>query len=150
MVRLTLMLCDHADAVNGKLYINGGGWSVIGPQPTPGGIGVAMKIPWDEREDQHVLRFDLLDSDGHPVRVIQTPQGIEPLWIEGTIQMEGSFDGVKPGTPIDAVFAVNYGPLPLAPGSRYEWRATVNGAGHEDWFLAFSTRPLDASAAEAA
>ena len=48
--------------------------------------------------------------------------------------------GIKPGTPLELPLAVNSGPLPLEPGSRYEWRLSINGEGDDDWRLAFSVR----------
>ena len=55
--------------------------------------------------------------------------------------MSGEIDAaVKPGTPLDVPFAMNLGPLMIAPGARYEWRLTINGEEHEDWRLAFTTR----------
>ena len=135
-----MMLSDHAQAVGGKLYIMGGGWSITGPDPAPGAIAMDVKVPWDEREVQHALLLELVDSDGAPV-LVQTPQGVKPLTIEATLALQGPFE-VKPGTPLDAPFAINYGPLPIPPGGRYEWRLSVNGESHQDWRLAFSTRPM--------
>jgi hypothetical protein len=34
-MKVNLLLADPADAVGGKLYINGGGWNVTGLQPVP-------------------------------------------------------------------------------------------------------------------
>ena len=48
--------------------------------------------------------------------------------------------GIEPGTPLELPLAVNSGPLPLEPGSRYEWRLSIDGEGDEDWRLAFSVR----------
>jgi hypothetical protein len=36
---------------------------------------------------------------------------------------------------------INIGPLPLQPGSRYEWRCFIDDATDDDWRLGFSTRP---------
>jgi hypothetical protein len=72
--------------------------------------------------------------------------------IEATLSLEeAEIDpAVKPGTPLDAPFAVNFGMVPLAPGSRYEWRLSVNGHVDEDWTLPFTTRALPDAEAEAA
>jgi hypothetical protein len=143
------MLADHAAAAAGKLYISGGGWSVTGPGPTPGAIAMDVKVPWDERELEHKLVWELLDADGQPV-LVPTPFGVQPLRFEGTLQLEGPIDpAVKPGTPIDVPFAINYPGIPLAPGARYEWRLSVNGHMDEDWTLPFTTRAMPASDAEA-
>jgi hypothetical protein len=53
---------------------------------------------------------------------------------------------VKPGTPMDAPFAINLGPLMIPPGGRYEWRLEINGETDEDWRLAFTTRAAHAQA----
>jgi hypothetical protein len=146
-MKVSIMLADHAQAVGNKLFICGGGWSLTGPDPTPGALAVDLKIPWDRRAEQHTIRFDLLDADGQRV-LVPTPQGVQPLWIEGQLQLGDDLDpAVKPGTPLDAAFAVNYGPLMLAPGARYEWRLTINDEGHDDWRVAFGTRPVVAQAA---
>ncbi|MGH3672625.1 MAG: DUF6941 family protein [Pseudonocardiaceae bacterium] len=142
MLKIMLMLADHASAVEGKLYISGGGWSLTGPGPTPGAIAMDVKVPWDERDHEHQLVLELLDADGQPV-LVPTPLGVQPLRIEGTLHLEGPFDpNVKPGTPLDAPFAINYGAVPLAAGARYEWRLTVNGHADEDWTLPFTTRAV--------
>ena len=35
-----MLLCDAAQAVEGKLYILGGGWNTIGPDPAPTAIAM--------------------------------------------------------------------------------------------------------------
>ena len=67
-------------------------------------------------------------------------EGAQPVVIEGAFEV-GRPPGIKPGVPIDVPLAINVGALPLAPGGRYEWRLSIDGESHEDWRLAFSTRP---------
>jgi len=135
------MLADSAQAVGGKLYVLGGGWSLTGPDPAPGAIVMDVKVPWDERDLEHTLRWELVDADGQPV-LVPTPHGFQPLFMEAQLKLDGPFDGVKPGTPLDCPLALNYPPVPLAPAGRYEWRLMVNGEMDEDWNLAFTTRPV--------
>ena len=45
--------------------------------------------------------------------------------------------GIKQGTPLDAVAAFPIPPLPLVVG-RYEWRLTIDGEAHGDWYVAFT------------
>ena len=144
-----MMLADHAQAVAGKLYVMGGGWSITGPGPMPGAIAMDVKVPWDERNDEHQLLLELLDADGNPV-LGPTPLGVQPIVFETALQLDAVEvdSAVKPGTPLDAPFAINYGPIALAPGSRYEWRLSVNGHQDEDWTLAFTTRALGEAEAE--
>jgi hypothetical protein len=148
MLKVTPLLADHADVASGKLYINGGGWSITGPAPAPYAIVLDVKVPWDERELTHEINCDLLDSDGQPV-LVPTPQGLQPYRVWATLDMPGPFEGVKPGTPLDAPMVIPVPPIPLAPGGRYEWRLTVDGHEDEDWTLPFTTRPavMEAEAA---
>jgi hypothetical protein len=134
---VTMLLCDAAQAVDNKLYVLGGGWSVTGPDPAPSAIALHVKVPWDEANVPHRLRLELLDADGVP---IAPAPGAEPIVIESKFEV-GRAAGLPPGTPIDLSLALNLGPIPLAPGGRYEWRLTIDGHAEPDWHLAFSTRP---------
>jgi hypothetical protein len=60
---------DHADVVGGKLYINGGGWNVTGPQPSPFAIAMLIEVPWDQTKTKHRVLLELLDADGNEVAV---------------------------------------------------------------------------------
>jgi len=138
-MKVTMLLADAAQAVEGKLYVLGGGWSITGPEPTPSAIAVYIQVPWDRTNVEHGFRFDLVDSDGDSVE-LETETGVEePITIEGSFEV-GRPPGVKPGTSIDVPLAITVGPLPLPPGGRYEWRLSINEESHEDWRLPFSTR----------
>lgn len=137
-MKVTMLLADAAQAVNGKLYILGGGWSVTGPQPTPSAIALKIEVPWDRANQRHDLQIALLDSDGHPVQV-PTPSGDQPLELKSQFEV-GRPAGLLQGTPLDVTLAVTLGPLPLRPGQRYVWRCSINGDTDEDWQVAFSTR----------
>lgn len=138
-MKVTIMLADSAQAVDGKLYILGGGWSITGPDPIPSAIAVKIEIPWDEANKKHALKLALVDADGRPVKV-PTPTGEVPVEL-GTDFEVGRPPGLKPGTALDFVFAVNIGPLPLAPDGRYVWRLSIDERTDQDWELVFSTRP---------
>jgi hypothetical protein len=136
----TMILADAAQAIENKLYVLGGGWSVTGPDPTPSAIAIALKVPWDEANARHGLRLELLDADGRPIVAGQGSEGAKPVVIESHFEV-GRPAGLRPGTPIDLAFAINIGPLPLPPGGRYEWRLTIDGQSEAHWHAAFSTRP---------
>jgi hypothetical protein len=135
----TMLLADAAQAIDNKLYVLGGGWSVTGPDPTPSALALALKVPWDEANQRHALRIELLDSDGRPVRAAAEPDG-PPVVIESQFEV-GRPPGLRPGTPIDLAFAIGIGPMQLPPGGRYEWRLTIDGQSEAHWHAAFSTRP---------
>lgn len=125
-MKVTMMLADAAQAVGGKLYILGAGWSVAGPHPPSFAIAVKFEVPWDESNVRHPWRLSLLDEDGRPV-VVPGPVGEQPLILEGHVET-GRPAGLKPGTPLDSSMAVTFQSLPLTPGGRYEWVLTVADA----------------------
>ena len=133
----TLMLADAAQAIDNKLYVLGGGWSMTGPDPSPSALAIALKVPWDEANRRHDLRVELLDADGRPITLGPDER---PVVIESHFEV-GRPPGLRPGTPIDLALAVNLGPVPLPPGGRYEWRLAIDGHSESHWHAAFSTRP---------
>lgn len=135
-MKVTMLLADAAQAVDGKLYVLGGGWSVTGPSPVPSAIALYLQVPWDQANDEHQLRLELLDADGGPV----LDDDGEEIVIEGAFET-GRPPGVKRGAPLDFTLAVNVPPLALEPDSRFEWRLEIDGETAEDWRLPFSTRP---------
>ena len=66
-IRATMLLADSAQAVEGKLYILGGGWNITGPDPTPSAIAVYIEVSWDLSNMRHPWSLELVDSDGQPV-----------------------------------------------------------------------------------
>lgn len=138
-MKVTLLLADAAQAVGGKLYILGGGWSVAGPGPVTMGLAVKFEVPWDQANQKQRFRFSLVDSDERPV-MVPTPNGDQPVQFGGEFE-PGRPPGLRPGTPLDVMFAVNLGALPLPPDGRYVWRCFINEETQEDWQLTFSTRP---------
>lgn len=134
-----MLLADSAEAVNGKLYILGGGWSIIGPEPTPMAIAIKIEVPWDEANKRHTLQLALVNADGQPF-MVPTPTGDRPMELSAEFEV-GRPPGLKPGTPLDLPVALNIGPLPLLPDGRYVWRCSIDGESSEDWQVAFTTRP---------
>ena len=49
--------------------------------------------------------------------------------------------GIPEGSPIDVALAVNLGPIPLEPGTRFAWRLVIDGESLPGASLAFTTRP---------
>jgi hypothetical protein len=130
-----MMLADYAQAVNGKLYIVGGGWNIL-YVASPTAVAIQMHVSWDLTNARHTWRLELLDSDGAAVVV---PGPVE----EQAVALEGDFEvGRPPGAPLGSeqgvVLAINLAPLPLTAGARYEWRLSVNGQSDENWRLPFS------------
>jgi hypothetical protein len=63
-----LLLADHAEAVNGKLYMTGGGWNVLRlpelPHEWAFHIALGIDIGWHETNANHELRVGIHDPDG--------------------------------------------------------------------------------------
>lgn len=65
------ILANHVEAINGLLYISGGGWSshyrIITPGSTPPishmGLGISIAIPWNAANRDHLLHLRLEDED---------------------------------------------------------------------------------------
>jgi hypothetical protein len=138
-VKVTMMLGDYVQVAEGKLTIVGGGWSLTGPEPTAFGIAILVNVPWDQANQRHAMRLELLDADGQPV-TMSTDDGEQPIvFLDDTEFEVGRPVGLKPGTPLDFPLALNSSPLPLEPG-RYEWRLTIDGVADDDWRLPFTVR----------
>lgn len=138
-MNVTMLLADSAQVADGKLFILGGGWSVTGPDPTPS--AVAMKIDVDSPDflKNHHWELFLEDADGRPV-VIDSPDGPQPVEVRGQFQV-GTPEGLPPGTSVDVPIAINFGPIPLAPASRYMWRLVIDGNHPAGGHVSFTTRP---------
>ena len=65
-----MLLADFVQAVQGKLYVLGGGWSVTGPGAVQMGIAVKIEVPWDQANLQHAFRLTLsaVSASPHNIR----------------------------------------------------------------------------------
>lgn len=138
-MNVTMLLCDAAQAVSGKLYVLGAGWNITGPEPTPSAVALLIHVPWTETNRQHRLRLELVTDDGRPVAG-GGPHGTEPVQITAEFEV-GRPAGHRPGRPLTVPFGINIGPLPLQPDSHFEWRCYINEETRDEWRLEFSTRP---------
>jgi len=66
-----LMLANHVEAVNGLLYMSGGGWTDHYRAVQPNGqapvshfgIGLSLRIPWNETNQPHHLNVRVENED---------------------------------------------------------------------------------------
>jgi hypothetical protein len=136
-----MLLCDSAQVADGKLFILGGGWSITGPMPVPSAVALKLLVDWHELTRQHHWELFLEDADGRPVTV-ETPDGPQPIEMRGDFSVSEPI-GVPEGSPVDVPMAMNLGPLPLAPSSRYTWRFVVDGESLPGASVSFATRPAE-------
>jgi hypothetical protein len=119
-MEVTLLICDSAEALNGKLYILGGGWNMLYAPGTPVRIalGILIAVPWDETNQRREMRIELVTSDGEQVLL----NGQE---VAATAEFDiGRPPGVKPGSTLNAPFAINFDGLMLDEGG-YEFVVKV-------------------------
>jgi hypothetical protein len=123
LMEATVLLCDYAVEVQGKLYITGGGWSQLRAGP-PADICLAVKlaVPWDRADQRLPLQAALFTEDGVPA---VGPAG-EPIALTGEVQV-GRPPDLPPGTSLDAPFALRFTGLVLAPGG-YRWELSADDA----------------------
>ncbi|MEM7322441.1 MAG: hypothetical protein AAF531_05080 [Actinomycetota bacterium] len=130
-----MLLCDAAQVSGGKLFILGGGLSVIGPKPQPLALALQITIPWDKANVPHLWRIELQDEDGHPVSLNE-----KPVVINGKFEA-GRPAGMRPGSPLGVSLAITLTPLPLATGSSYAFGLTINDQTQPDWRVRFFVKP---------
>jgi hypothetical protein len=120
-MEVTMLLCDSAQAVEGKLYILGGGWTHLFTPNAPANMSLAILIavPWNEANRRHDIRASLSTEDGSPVEMEGKPMVAQ-------VQFEvGRPPGLKPGTQINTPLAFNLQGLVLEAGG-YVWELHIN------------------------
>ncbi|WP_306208444.1 DUF6941 family protein [Actinoplanes sp. RD1] len=122
---LQLILCDaaQADPASGKVHMLGAGWSRTA-SPVTHAVVVLVKVPWELLDRRIPLSLSLSAADGSVVS-FDTPDGRREIAADGEIGT-GRPDDLPAGSCLDASFALNVSPLPLAPG-RYSWRLRLAG-----------------------
>ena len=141
---------------------------MTGPDPVPSAVALKIDVDWHEAETSHHWELFLEDADGKPV-LMETPDGTQPVEVRGEfideadvavgamaeelavevdvglpvdpIQMQPDVIILAEGSPIDVALAVNLGPIPLAPATRFAWRLTIDGDSLPGASLGFTTRP---------
>lgn len=99
-----LTLANHAEAINGLLYLSGACWDVVtrrypqggNPSPHNFGIGVSVLVPWTEANRKHSFSMWIESEDGG-----------EPLMkADGELEV-GRPPGTPAGSDLRSVLAVN-------------------------------------------
>ncbi len=88
-MKVTALIASHVEAINNQLYITGGGIDrAIVPAGAPApyiaqiALGVLVQIPWIATNQNHALKVDLIDADGHAVQVPSGPDTSAPFTAE--------------------------------------------------------------------
>src|SRR5665811_1699902 len=96
-----IMLADHAETINNKLYLLGGGWQAFTVNTLPYShklaVAVSFTVPWDKTDQQHDIEIEVVDEDGGSHGMIQgqvevsRPPGV-PVGQHQRIQMGVNMD----------------------------------------------------------
>ena len=69
-----IILADHVEILNNKLYLMGGGWDALSVVALPAqhklAIAVAFTVPWNETNQKHDIQIELADQDGKALALI--------------------------------------------------------------------------------
>lgn len=123
-------VANHAEALNGLLYLMGAGWTDSWRQPNPDGsipattlgVGVSILVPWGETNRRHDLVVKLEHEDGG----LGGPPMME---VHGQFEV-GRPPGVTPGVDLRSVLAINGQVVFEKPGG-YRLMAQI-GDGERD------------------
>jgi hypothetical protein len=136
-MRARILLADSAEVREGLLFLLGGGWTEVGPQPQPFAIAGNIEVEWDETNARHSLEFTFEDEDGAPL-MVPTPMGDQPLRIATEFEV-GRPPGSAHGSSFNVPVALPMLPIPWTPGRRYIVRLTIDRVEVER--LRFRIRP---------
>ncbi len=133
-MELAVMLCDHAQVADGKLFVSGGGidrMSVAAGTSAPyvANFSVAglVRVPWTATNAEHGLTFQFVTEDG---QTPDLPPGTEPG--PGGIGGEMRFNVGRPpqatsGQEQLVPFAFNFQGVPLMVAGRYVLVLSLDG-----------------------
>jgi hypothetical protein len=102
----TMILCDFAQSINGKLYVMGGGWNQI--QRPPGVravnvfVAVKLDVPWDLANHRMDMSVRLMTDEGEAVDV-----GLGPVEARGEVEVARGL-GLRHGTALISTFVIPF------------------------------------------
>ena len=132
-MKVTAVLCNHAEAVNNLLYISGAGInrSFVPPNAQPPyrsnlAIGILLTVPWTQTNQQHTVQIDLVDQDSRPVLAPDEAGGDPVMHAEVGVNV-----GRPPDLPIgddqSVALALSLAGLTVAALDRYRFIIKVDG-----------------------
>lgn len=123
-----LIVANHVEAINGLLYLSGGGWTDLhrriqdGSVPTSHfGIGLAVRVPWHETNKKHRYVVEVQADDARQAIV----------HVEGDITV-GQPPQLARGSVQHAIVAISID-LTFPKAGSYRIIATIDGKGEMNW-----------------
>ncbi len=116
-----MLLADAAQESGGKLYVLGGGWSIVKRSgPMSMALAIKIEVPWTDANARHEIVAELLNEDG-----AQALSNGRPVRIEGALEV-GRPAGIPAGTALDAPLALTVNGVELDAGG-YRWQLAIDG-----------------------
>jgi len=117
------LIADHAEAVNGKLYLTGGGWDTLAVPELPAqhphiSLAVVLRIPWTATNQQHTFEIVLVDEDG---------TSLLPETVGGQFEA-GRPPGMRSTDDQTAIFALSINGLELKRDGTHIFRLLLDGS----------------------
>jgi hypothetical protein len=144
-MEIDAILCDHAQAADGKLFISGGGIdrSFAGPDlphMISLGLGAVVRVPYTATNQVHKFTVTIVDEDGQPVGPY-SPDGIEqqPVQVEIPFNL-GRPPGMMPGMSQPWSVALNF-QLPLGRLGQYHFVVGIDGSDEKRLPLLLTLAP---------
>lgn len=117
-----ITVANHAEAINGLLYLQGAGWTdvqqPIGPDGQPGiihfGIGVSVLVGWNETNRRFPMTVRVLHEDGSVL-----------MNLDAAVEA-GRPPGMPPGSDLRTVLAIG-AEVQFPQSGGYELRAELDG-----------------------
>ena len=116
-----MILADGAQAVGGKLYMLGGGWTHLfvpqfpGPPVAPFAIALGVRVPYHLTNRRFSFSLELTDADGTRLD--------EPF--SGEFE-QGRPPGIRAGASQPILIAINARPA-FPDAGRYTFNASIDG-----------------------
>lgn len=132
-MEIDVILCNHAETGENKLYLTGGGVNLCFIGPTPPhvislGIGNVIHVPYQMTNQPHELKVRLVDEDGQSVRPFlpETPDQAEPVEVRMPFNI-GRPPMIAVGDEQTIAVAANFVNLPLEKPGLYTFIIEIDG-----------------------
>lgn len=145
---VTAFLADSVVVADGKLFVQGAGWTTISASSFPVhhdriGIGVLIHVPYSATNQMHALEVEMQDFDNQPVSIGDAPPEVSP---DGRLyKLGGQFNVGRP--PLLPVGDEQIVPIALnVNGMRFEvpgmYSVVISIDGTEMRRLPFRVQPI--------
>jgi len=128
-----VILCNHAETAENRLYLTGGGITMcfVGPMP-PHVINVALgaviHVPYQLTNQPHIFKFSLVDEYGAAVSPFHGDDSPELPPVEVLVPFNvGRPPMISVGDEQAVALAANFINLPLAQPGLYKFAVEIDG-----------------------